>query len=468
VGRETIKLTHERHGNGIRYKRMVKGNTFKSTIFSHDNRDHKREAWQQFLVWREQQSAIASIAPQQDQYGLIRQMLTSKVTALVEHAEFTDDQIELKTFRKLLIAIPNMERDDLFKLTALTVGEVAGQHFREVIADRELTVSRVKRQANTDLTARKLADEYIDRLQRKAEAGRGSWGHHGQVKRALDLFADWYGASRSLESLNEKNVREFNQFLETKIDVGDLSRNSAHNYQAKVRTWLGQLVEDHPDEIPLPKNLRSRSQLIPGERTEPDPFTIDEIKLLLSNASPRTKLFLLLMLNCGMYQSDIADLTADQIDWTTGRIIRPRSKTSHQAQTTGRGSPYRFNWLLWRDTWELYQNLAKREGICFLTEKGSKLIIHKPTARTDIIRSAYTRLIKTLKRRQLLGTSWNKTLKQLRKTPANLLEKSEQHGAAYQLYLNHSVAKQHYLASGQVVPSFDAAVLWVGTQFGVS
>ena len=127
----------------------------------------------------------------------------------------------------------------------------------------------------------------------------------------------------------------------------------------------------------------------------------------------------------------------------------------------------KFNWLLWRETWRLFQEHASRDGLCFRSSNGGTLITHKPTTRNDAIRSAYRRLVEKLKRNNLLPADWNKTLKQFRKTGANLLEKSKDHGQFYSLYLNHSVARQHYLTSGEPVPSFDAAVAWLGQQFGI-
>ena len=43
--------------------------------------------------------------------------------------------------------------------------------------------------------------------------------------------------------------------------------------------------------------------------------------------SDKTKLYLLLMLNCGMYQNDIAELLDEEVNWKNGTITRARSKT---------------------------------------------------------------------------------------------------------------------------------------------
>ncbi|HEY3788458.1 MAG TPA: hypothetical protein VGL71_06365, partial [Urbifossiella sp.] len=48
---------------------------------------------------------------------------------------------------------------------------------------------------------------------------------------------------------------------------------------------------------------------------------------MFQSATDKTKLYLLLMLNCGMYQNDVAELAASEVDWKTGTITRKRSKT---------------------------------------------------------------------------------------------------------------------------------------------
>ena len=93
----------------------------------------------------------------------------------------------------------------------------------------------------------------------------------------------------------------------------------------------------------------------------------------------------------------------------------------------------------------------------------------KESTRNDVIRSAYSRLIAKLKRNELLPAKWHKTLKSFRKTGANMLEKAENqdHAQFYNLDLSSSVAKATYLTSGQPVPSFDQAVIWLGKEIGV-
>lgn len=132
------------------------------------------------------------------------------------------------------------------------------------------------------------------------------------------------------------------------------------------------------------------------------------------------------------------------------------------------------NWLLWDKTLELLDKTGNNTGLVFLNEDGNPLVRGKigedgNEDRQDNIHSAYCRVIRKLKSKKLLPPEWNKTLKQIRKTGANVLEKSKDHAEFYEMFLDHSaVAKRHYLTSGEPVPRFDEAVIFFGDQMGFS
>ena len=444
---------------------MHKGKVWISSVYNQDTRENKRSAWESFGAWR---AEYKPPTPERDESSLLRDLITREIKVLIEHAELTGDQEDAEGWRQRLKEVPTADWDWLQKVTSLFFGEFDGVECKEIIEDRRRTVARLKQSTDESLVAKCLVDEFVAGFKRKADANRGSWGRFGQVKAGLDVFVKWYGASRSLEHLSETTVREYSAHLEKLVSDGTFAQTTAHDYQKAFQAFVRSIGEDYPNDIRIPQNLRAARLRIVAERKEPDPFTVDEVKLLLDSASARTKLYLLLMLNCGMYQGDIADLTASEVDWKSGRIIRPRSKAAREAITRGKGQPFRVNWLLWNATFDLLKEFGNREGIVLLNEKGGPLLTHKSTTRNDAIRSAYRRVIDKLKRAGKLPSHWNKTLKKFRKTGANLLEKSKSHGLFYELYLDHqSVARQNYLVSGVPVPKFDAAIKWVGSQLGV-
>ena len=70
----------------------------------------------------------------------------------------------------------------------------------------------------------------------------------------------------------------------------------------------------------LPRNMRRGNttlSIVGGHKKKPV-FTNEEVKILLDNASERTQLYLLLMMNCGFTQIDIASLHPEQVELDGG------------------------------------------------------------------------------------------------------------------------------------------------------
>lgn len=460
MGREKVKLGEEKAGNGWRYVKMFKGQRWWSKVYPALTRQTKSEAWNTFVQWREHQTEAAP-TPAPDNYTLLREMLAAQIQPLAQHAELTGNSKEAKQLREILKSLPRATPDQIKQLIPLFVND-------PVIEDRKETAARIHKTTDPELTARALADEFVLRYERKARANRGSWGRAGQVRVGLKIFCEWYGAERSLEHFNETSWKDFSKYLEQMVADQEYSQTTAHDHQKTFQTFISTIAGDYPDSIRIPSNLRSAHHRIPAERKEPVTYSVQEVTLLLEHANPRTRLFLLLMLNCAMYQGDVADLQANEIDWTSGRIIRPRSKTGRLALNRGK-SPFKLNWKLWPETFRLLNEFGNRDGLVLRNANGEPLIQHKPTTRNDDIRSAFRRLVDKLKRRELLPIGWHKTLKSFRKTGSNMLADAPDEGIAqfYVLYLDHSsVAHKNYLESGKPNAALDRATTYIGERLG--
>ena len=81
------------------------------------------------------------------------------------------------------------------------------------------------------------------------------------------------------------------------------------------------------------------------------PYKTDDVKTLIDLiANDQTKLFVLLALNCGMLQGDIAKLQQDEVDWENGVISRHRSKL-HRRAKSNKQIP-KVEYPLWNETFE--------------------------------------------------------------------------------------------------------------------
>ena len=206
----------------------------------------------------------------------------------------------------------------------------------------------------------------------------------------------------------------------------------------------------------LPRNFRSKRLNISIPEQEIKYWTIEEFRQIYGAAVERTKLFLLLMVNCGMYQKDISDLKPVDVDWDRGRIKRKRSKMERHA------SARLIDYTLWPITHELLLRYGRQDGKrVFLTEDDTPLVVSKlvnrKQKRWDNIRSAYYRVC------HKLGIEYDDrpNLKSLRKTGAKML--ADKFGENFALHFlaqsPRSVMHRHYVMPEQ--DDFDKALMWL-------
>ena len=210
-------------------------------------------------------------------------------------------------------------------------------------------------------------------------------------------------------------------------------------------------------KIELPMNIGSKAFRFGNPNRVITTWTPEEYRYVVLEAPGKLKLGLLLMANCGMTQGDISDLADTEVDWKAGRVIRQRSKTAGME-----GVPT-VNYLLWPLTFQLLQKYRSGTDRVLLTDSG------KPYVRTEMVKG---KMVKAdgfasnfvhLKKR----LDFHKSLKQLRKTAATLLDGHPVYGRFVGHFLGHSprsIAARHYAAPSQEL--FDEAVRWLGQQMG--
>jgi integrase len=211
-------------------------------------------------------------------------------------------------------------------------------------------------------------------------------------------------------------------------------------------------------EISIPHVLlRPRQLTIKVGEPEVTPWTLEQVQAVFNNATDRTKLYVLMSLNCGCYPSDIATLKRDHVNWKKRRITRPRSKTKNGGKV--------ISWKLWPSTFRLLKQEATENGnFVLLGQNGRPLVNDHIKAdgklgATNAVTSALKRVYKKL--------GLELQTKGLRKTSASLLETHLEYRYLVDDFLAHSPrtqTKRHYTAG----LSLDDAIQWLGQQFGFS
>ena len=278
----------------------------------------------------------------------------------------------------------------------------------------------------------------------------------------LKSSRNWVDPFAPITSIDEALWERFYIYLSDRITNKEISPATAKDYIGAARSFIRTRWEKK--FIELPRNLISKQLAISVPIKAPIVFSVEEVRQYLTSAKERTGLYILLMLNCGMYPQDITFLQQHEVDWEHGRISRKRTKTRDRSEHVPK-----VDYPLWKKTFTLLQKhrsnhpelvLLNEDGRPLLTEKESK---NGKSSRNQNIQCAYRRLQEKMK---VTGMA-KKGLKAFRKTGATLLEQS-QYGRFAEHYLGEApqtIASKHYAHKNGA--AFDEAIRWLGEQFGI-
>jgi integrase len=296
------------------------------------------------------------------------------------------------------------------------VGE-AGAYDR-LKADVEAKADRLLGQpADAEKTVDAQVKKWGRTLQAAVAARQISEGRYDAYLRHLKIFSEWVGPETPVQAIDADKLNDWFLELCSRVHHLTYSKDYAHGIFGATRQWIAWVAER--GVMPLPPNLRSRRFKFKNGGKKVVTFSDDEVKKLLAACdgfSGRTKLYLLLGLNCGTLQNDIAELEDGEVNLDAGTLTRPRSKTPDGPTVT---------YKLWPETAELlrkYKAKAKVPGerggnLFLLTERGVPLVKYwledGKQRRYDVIQSAWSRLMERV--------DFHKPFKVLRKTASTKL-----------------------------------------------
>ena len=300
-------------------------------------------------------------------------------------------------------------------------------------------------------------DQFLKERATQARAGKIAAKRYDCCRRDLEIFKRYTGPL-AIEQFNGKHLTSFHTHLLDKISQGDYSKPYAKTILTDVKHFTTWLWEQEVIEQ-LPRNFKRLS--IDLDTTTPKTVPIETVKALLKGATGRAKLYLLLMLNAGFTQKDIADLLQTEVNWETGRISRKRSKgKKHETCPV-------VNYKLWPETFRLLkQHRSNHPTLALVNERGNPLrqldLKDGDQLKTnDSIRKALVVLCDKLKIKQPAP-------KLFRKTSSTLIYNAKQFRGLDGLFLGHapdSVATTNYNAVGETI--LDEAIDYLGQQYGI-
>jgi len=296
-----------------------------------------------------------------------------------------------------------------------------------------------------DTTIAGALSRFIQQEKQRAETGLISLKMYRQYRDKLEDFGK-YAAFRERKEIGELDAGLLDEYKAVQNHLmGRDDKHAISPYTAKKRLdgvvrFLNWLYEREWIDR-LPRNVNRSYARVAFPKPVPRFFTVEEIRAVFNAATPRTRLYVALALNCGYTQIDIATLEHGMIDWPGRAIRRKRHKTDIPQE---------------HRLWPVTVDLLKAEmtdaetGLVLLDEKGQPLYRERFKGEdeitiNDVIRLAFERTIRKVK----LADA-GKSFKLLRKTSANEIERQySEYPHLSSQFLAHAetATKRYYVAS---------------------
>jgi len=255
-------------------------------------------------------------------------------------------------------------------------------HYFGVWADPEAALERLNREwpclkegktpppidVSEGVSLEKVCNEFMAAKEAKLNEGDISPRSYRDYYETCRRLLDYFGKDRRVDDLRPEDFGDFRKALaET---MGPTSLKNARN---RVR-----IIFKFPHDnrlIPNPVNYgqyfdRPSARVLRRSRNEAGPrlFSAKEIRRILAEADPTMRAMILLGINCGFGNNDVARLPQSRVDLDKGWVDFPRPRTKIPRRV-----------LLWPETIEaLRVAIARRprpvdgsgRGLCFLTKQG--------------------------------------------------------------------------------------------------
>ena len=221
-------------------------------------------------------------------------------------------------------------------------------------------------------TLRTLANKFLTAKKLKLESGGLSRSSFADYHRVCGVLIDHFGKDRRVDDLRPDDFQEFRWQLSKRLGVVTL-RNEINRFRIIFKFAHDQRLIDRPVyygqgfDKPAVKELR-RARNLAGPRM----FEADELRRILEAADPIVRAMVLLGINCGFGNTDVASLPQSAIDFATGWVSFPRVKTEIRRRIP-----------LWPETIEsLREAIAQRpkpkdradSDLCFVTVQGNRWV----------------------------------------------------------------------------------------------
>lgn len=237
----------------------------------------------------------------------------------------------------------------------------------------DLLAGRTPRKRRSDeLTVKGLADRFLTVKLNRHRTGELSADSYRDYVYICQHVADVFGKNRLVSDLMSADFEELRTSFAKRHGVTRLMKDITVTRMLFRWGYESGLLETSvrfgPDFRPPKKTHRRKARATNGKRY----FTADELRPIIDAANGQLKAMILLGVNCGFGNKDVADLQESHIDLQRGWVAFPRPKTGIERRCK-----------LWAETIvALKEALAMRpaandpgdEGCVFITRQHGRFV----------------------------------------------------------------------------------------------
>lgn len=393
------------------------------------------------------------------------------VIAELRKSADSDDPRELSSLDFHPASLPRDYHEDntFFDYQFFGAGSTEEAQAMDFIARRQLAAARHRLDSGTATSEVQLLrlslatniDNFLTQKRRQVEIGELSATRAEMLGRHFDVVVEHFPPDLDVTTIDSQSLVDFRHHCMVQAKNGRFAESTARDAFAAFKQLVKWMYSTAETIDRLPRNFNDKQLAIYVSSSEPNTLTVDQIEELIADCTARTELYILLGLNCGYRQTDIASIQPKEVDWSAGKIKRKRTKTAKHKQTP------MVTYQLWPRTFELLKNEGKRDGDrVLLSCNGTPLVSTELRAdgkakKNDAIKSAMQRLTRK--------KDFTATMDLLRNTAATRLRGNAQYATLVDLFLGHaprSVADKSYAAAP--IELLAEATDWLGTEFQIT
>ncbi len=310
-----------------------------------------------------------------------------------------------------------------------------------------LTAAVCKSKVEKASTVGAALDDFLAQLRATGSHGKT----YREIMQMMDVIKDWYGSEPVAEIDAAKVKDAFGRIAKMEVEP-----NTKHKRWGFFKRWVRFL--DSMEIIDLPRSLRNKDKafVFKKEAKEIRTYPTALVQSVVKELPDKLRCWVLLGLNCGMTNTDIAELRHTQV--SDGYLTRKRIKLRNRLNAP------EVRYKLWPETLDLLMNFKSDDANrWFVSSTGTPLVSNRMDGDKP-------------KLYDLIGNEWKwyKTknavpiqLRAFRNIGATLLEKHEVYGrpSIVEKFLADkptTIATAHYGAASQEL--FDKATDWLRVQ----